>query len=123
MGAKSRWSGAHPSEGDGRESGARASEGGGFKSVAHGSEGDRRARGGGRVVFTDLVPVDHVEEGTDVLRAPVLVLEVVGVLPDVDAHDGHEAVAIHEGVVLVGSGDDRDGAVLGNREPGPSRTE
>ena len=31
------------------------------------------------------VPVDHVVEGRDVIRSPVLVVEVVGVLPDIDA--------------------------------------
>lgn len=33
-------------------------------------------------------PVDHVPEGADVLGPAVLVLEVVGVLPHVQAEDG-----------------------------------
>jgi very-short-patch-repair endonuclease len=38
-----------------------------------------------RVAAGDLFPVDDVPERVDVVRATVLVLEVVGVLPDVDA--------------------------------------
>src|SRR5690349_20404113 len=40
--------------------------------------------GGFLVAAVDLVPVDDVPEGLDVLGPAVLVLEVVGVLPDVD---------------------------------------
>merc|ERR1711991_686844 len=36
---------------------------------------------------SDLAPVDDIEEGRNVLWAAVLVLEVVGVLPHVDAQD------------------------------------
>ena len=49
---------------------------------------DRLAGGSVGVVLADLVPVDDVVEGGDVLGAAVLVLEVVGVLPDVDACSG-----------------------------------
>src|SRR4051794_29616199 len=38
-----------------------------------------------REALPDLVPVDDVPPGVEVLRAPVLVLEVVGVLPHVVA--------------------------------------
>lgn len=38
-------------------------------------------------------PVDHVPEGADVLRPAVLVLEVVGVLPHVEAEDGEHSRA------------------------------
>ena len=39
-------------------------------------------------VFVYLVPVDNTPPVGDVLGAAVLVFEVVGVLPDVDAEDG-----------------------------------
>src|SRR2546421_13085236 len=54
---------------------------------------------GGLVATVDLVPVDDVPERLDVLGPPVLVLEVVGVLPHVQAEDGR--VAADEGRVLV----------------------
>src|SRR5712691_1466720 len=41
----------------------------------------------------DLLPVDDVPPGGEVVGAAVLVLEVVGVLPDVDAEQRHLAVA------------------------------
>ncbi len=49
----------------------------------------------------DLGPVDDVPPRVDVVRAPVLVLQVVGVLPHVDAEQRRLAVA--ERVVLVGA--------------------
>mmetsp|Transcript_29813 Transcript_29813/g.94089 ORF Transcript_29813/g.94089 Transcript_29813/m.94089 type:complete len:214 (-) Transcript_29813:404-1045(-) len=87
-------------------------------------EGNGLAGGGRGVVLAHLGPVDDVVEGGDVLGPPVLVLKVVRVLPDVDAEDGDEASlggAVHQRVVLVGRRDDLDRAVLGNREPRPSR--
>src|SRR4028118_24846 len=55
---------------------------------------------GGVVSSCDLLPVDDVPEGVYVLRAAVLVLEVVGVLPHVQAH--HRRLALHQRRVLVG---------------------
>ena len=40
-----------------------------------------------RVPLRHKLPVDHLEEGVDVVGPLVLVLQVVGVLPDVDAED------------------------------------
>ena len=47
---------------------------------------------GGGEALVDFVPVDGVPPGGEVVGALVLVLEVVGVLPDVVAEDGVEAV-------------------------------
>src|SRR3546814_2787056 len=57
----------------------------------------------------DLVPVDHVVERADVVRTTVLVLQVVGVFPHVQAEDRGvaRADALHERVVLVGAALDR----------------
>src|SRR2546430_15367695 len=63
------------------------------------------------------VPADGVPPGGDVVRPLVLVLEVVGVLPDVDAQD--RDAALHGGVVLVGEAPDRPPAAL---QVGPAPT-
>src|SRR5690606_17842768 len=49
----------------------------------------------------DLVPVDHVVERGDVVGAAVLVLEVIGVFPDVEAEDRRVAGthALHQRIV------------------------
>ena len=52
----------------------------------------RRRRSGRRVQLVDVVPVDDVPEGVEVVGAFVLVLQVVGVLPDVDAEQRRGAV-------------------------------
>mmetsp|Transcript_887 Transcript_887/g.2792 ORF Transcript_887/g.2792 Transcript_887/m.2792 type:complete len:243 (+) Transcript_887:1763-2491(+) len=78
------------------------------------------------VVERDLLPVDHVEPRRDVLRAAVLVLEVVRVLPDVEAEDRDHlglAAAVHERVVLVGRRVDRKLAVGLDAKPAPARAE
>lgn len=48
---------------------------------------DRLASGGRLVVLANLAPVDDVVKGGNVLRAAVLVFEVIRVLPDVDTED------------------------------------
>jgi hypothetical protein len=35
------------------------------------------------------LPVDNIPDGTEVLSLAVLVLEIVGVLPRINTHDGH----------------------------------
>ena len=61
--------------------------------------------------------MDHVEEGGDVIRAPVLVLEVVRVFPDIEAENGRPVE--RERCVLVGRRfEAQTGAV--DRQPGPS---
>ena len=66
----------------------------------------------------DRVPVDHVPPGREVVGPAVLVLQVVGVLPDVDAEDG--LLAFHHRVVLVGRALDRELAAA-TRRATPSR--
>ncbi len=53
-------------------------------------------------IYAHLLPVHDVPEGRDVLWSPVLVLEVVRVLPDVQAQDGDHLIVSHglERVVL-----------------------
>src|SRR3954462_13019839 len=68
----------------------------------------------------DLAPVDHIPPGPDVIRPAVLILEVVGVLPDVESQD--RLLAFHERVVLVRRARDRKLAAVRD-EPGPARSE
>src|ERR1043166_3227499 len=51
------------------------------------------------VPATYLSPIDHIPPRRDVVRSPVLILEVVGVLPHVEAQQG--SLALHERTVLV----------------------
>lgn len=74
-------------------------------------------------VDRDLVPVNDVPEGVDVLRAPVLVLEVVGVLPYIEAEDGDARllnVTSHERIFLVSGARDEELAIVAHAEPGPA---
>src|SRR6266568_884722 len=73
------------------------------------------------VALGDGLPVDGVEPGRDVVRALVLVLEVIGVLPHVHAEDrGH---SLHVRAVLVGVALDRELAARVGDEPSPSAPE
>jgi hypothetical protein len=71
-------------------------------------------------VLVDIVPVDHGEEGRDMLRPAVLVGQVVGVLPDVDPEDGGFALA--DRAVLVWCGHDFQLALV-RQEPSPAASQ
>src|SRR5207253_10159497 len=75
--------------------------------------------GAGRALV-DAVPVDGVPPGGHVVGTPVLVLQVVGVLPDVDPENGYSA--FHDGVVLVGEALHRQPAA-GQVGPAPAAPE
>ena len=71
------------------------------------SRGRRAAAHGTLVPGTHLLPVHDVPPRLDVIRAPVLVLQVVCMLPDVTAKNGNAGRALdtlHQWVVLVGRG-------------------
>src|SRR5580704_2418950 len=51
-----------------------------------------RFSGGGAEALGDLAPVDDVPPRVDVVRASVLILQVVGVLPHVDAQERRLAI-------------------------------
>src|SRR3989304_8763935 len=59
----------------------------------------RDLRLGLREVVRDLRPIDGVPPRLDVLGASVLILQVIGVLPDVEAED--RLAAVYDGIVLV----------------------
>ena len=70
----------------------------------------------------DFVPVNDVPPGLQVFGTAVVVLQVVGVFPDVVAHDGVETLG--DGIVLVGSAEDLHLAAGGLAcEPDPSAAE
>src|SRR6202011_1322904 len=75
----------------------------------------------GAVELGDVVPVDEVvDERLEIVRAPVAVVDVVGVLPHVAAED--RAAALHQRVSPVRGFHDGDLAVL-DREPAPAGAE
>src|SRR5215208_6317361 len=59
----------------------------------------KRKRTSSAQPFVDLGPVHDVPPGVDVIGPAVLVFQIVGVLPDVDAEDG--LFAFHQRAVLV----------------------
>src|SRR5688572_11131791 len=69
----------------------------------------------------DLVPVHDVPPSRHVIRTPILILEVVGVLPDVDAQD--RRLTLHERRVLIGSPEDGQLSARILAEPPPPRSE
>src|SRR5579885_389269 len=71
------------------------------------------------VAARNLVPVDDVPPVGEVLWAAVLILRVVGMLPDVIANDGEEA--FHQGAVLVRGRGDGELAVVIEDQPDPAR--
>src|SRR5581483_2351616 len=71
-------------------------------------------------LFIDLVPVDNVPPGRNVVGAPVLVFQIIRMLPDIEAQN--RLLAFHERTVLIWSGDDFKTAVAFH-EPCPAGTE
>src|SRR5947209_6198334 len=70
--------------------------------------------------FSHLWPVHDVPPGVDVVGPAVLVLEVVGVLPDVDAKQ--RGLTVADRIVLVRGGDHGERRAVVH-EPGPARAE
>src|SRR6267378_7988814 len=73
------------------------------------------------VALVDFFPVDYAPPSLQILGGAVVVFEIVGVLPDIVAEDGIEA--LRDGIVLVGSGDDFYFAFCVACQPNPSAAE
>ena len=73
------------------------------------------------IPFFDDSPVEDLPEGGEVGGAAVLVVEVVGVLPDVEGEEGLEAAGY--GVAGIGLLGDDEGAVGIGGEPDPAGAE
>ena len=63
---------------------------------------------GGKISPLSLFPVDDAPDLVEELRSLVLVVQVVGVLPDVDTDDGYEEGADILNNILVGDGTIRE---------------
>src|SRR6266478_7284280 len=76
---------------------------------------------GFREQLVDILPVHQmIDKRLQIIRTAIAIIDVVGVLPDVDAEDRRGAV--HQRVLAVGRLGDFELAVL-HRQPGPARTE
>src|SRR4029077_11409480 len=75
----------------------------------------------GGETLVDFVPVHYAPPRGEVFGTAVVVFQVIGVLPDVVAEDGIQA--LREGIVLIRRGDDLHIAVRLPGEPGPSGAE
>src|SRR5437868_15173498 len=75
----------------------------------------------GFVIFGRLGPIDDVPPSRQIVRAAILVLEVIGVLPNVAAKD--RPVAFHQGVVLIESRNDLQLPAFVDDEPRPTTSE
>src|SRR5712692_7015866 len=70
------------------------------------------------VATGNLIPVDHVPPGREIVGSAVLVLQVVGVFPHVIAHHGIQTT--HQRAILIGRRNDRKLAALVEYEPRPA---
>jgi len=70
----------------------------------------------------DSLPVNNLPDGLEVVRADVLVLEVVGVLPNINSQQGDQTGGGLERVLVRGGGNLKALELLVVSEPAPSRT-
>lgn len=70
----------------------------------------------------DSLPVDDVPDGVEVVGTDVLVLEVVGVLPDINSQKGDQSGSGLEGILVGGGGDLKTLELLVVAQPTPSGT-
>ncbi len=73
------------------------------------------------VAFVEELPVHDFGQGTDVFVPAVLVLEVIGVFPEIDSEE--DLAALKEGRVLVGGGFEFEGTILVDADPEPAAAE
>src|SRR5262245_52660952 len=81
----------------------------------------------GGVVLRDGVPIDHIPKGSDVIRPTVLILQIVGMFPNVEAEDRLIAAAAssgsHDRAILVRGAFNDELARLVDGEPSPAAAE
>src|SRR5438270_13579922 len=70
------------------------------------------------VVFADRFPIHHIPPGLEVIGAPILVKEIVSVLPNIDTED--RLVAVHQRAVLIRRGNYFELSALVFDQPGPT---
>src|SRR3981189_2889742 len=81
----------------------------------------QRACLSGGIALGDLAPVHGIPPRLEVIRTAVLVVEIIGMLPDVIAEQC--TLAVHDRLVLVGADLDRELAVLADGDEHPARAE
>src|SRR5262249_7510833 len=73
-----------------------------------------------RITVGDGFPVDDAPPRVEIIRTLVLILQVIRVLPDIDAHD--RRLPLHVRTVLIGARKNLELAIRQN-EPGPAAAE
>jgi len=69
-----------------------------------------------------LLPVDDAPDVFEVLGPGILVVDIVGVLPDVDADDGHDVRAhVRDWILVVCDAERKSVLALVVNEPAPAR--
>src|SRR5579859_5244974 len=71
------------------------------------------------VTFGDHIPVDNIPPSGEIIRATILIFEVVGMFPHIVAEN--REVAVRERIILVGSASDGQIAGLVEDQPSPTR--
>ena len=69
------------------------------------------------IIFGDLVPVDDVPPSLNILKPAILVFQIVGVFPNIEAKECFAAV--HDGIVLISGRLDHELAVA-EQQPSPT---
>src|ERR1700722_803367 len=68
-------------------------------------------------VFSNLLPVNRIPPSFKIFGAPILIFQIVGVFPDVQAEESFSAV--HDGIVLIRGGSDGELAIA-KQQPSPA---
>src|SRR6266849_3098001 len=91
-------------------------------SLTHHTTMDRVLAAATRLIATcNLIPVDHIPPGVQIIGTAILVLQIVSMFPDVISHDRIQT--LHQWAVLVSGRDNRKLAALVENEPGPTGAE
>ena len=88
---------------------------------------DRQKLLGSGEISRDHVPIDDVPEGRNVVRATILVVQVISVLPNIESEDrsaiANSGFLAHERVVLIRGGANSKASISLYAEPSPARSE
>ena len=72
--------------------------------------------------LSNISPVENVENLLDVLSTKVLVLDVVGMFPNIDTKKRNQSSCSFKGVLVLASSDLQLGSFLIPSEPAPARS-
>lgn len=71
--------------------------------------------------LSDVLPIGHLINGLDIVRSDILVLEIVGVFPDVNAEEGNQSSGGFQGILVGAGGDAESLRHLVITQPAPAR--